>query len=101
MILAPPCSNRTDNLFPYTPSSDLAVAGDRQTRRVDAQAVRRIDQPAEGGPGIVDGRRKPVLGSHAIIDRHDDHPRAAAEIARDHVVRIEVDRKSTRLNSSH
>src|SRR3546814_4208264 len=129
MIRRPPRSTRTDTLFPYTTlfrslgrdrrrhtapgERGDAVRGDARTRHIerdrigephDAHLRRRIiglpevaDQPR--GRGEVDeGARTLILemergGLGYII--------IAIEVDPDHIVPVDLDRKSTRLHSSH
>src|SRR3546814_8163185 len=104
MIRRPPRATRTDTFFPYTTlfrsheghaargALDLRQAGVEQLAgRSDGQLLRHLG-----------GRRDTLhdeaeLVSGAVLQRvHIPHDAVAAE----HVV-VQLDRKSTRLNSSH
>src|SRR3546814_7942442 len=111
MIRLPPRSTRTDTLFPYTTlfrSDEIDAIAVRAFRRraanavtgVDAELV-RLDVP---GPGVVESRdlrRQPQQQPRprgAVGDRIGDRLEPAPQPT---VQRVVVDRKSTRLNSSH
>src|SRR3546814_15148545 len=88
MILRPPRTTRTDTLFPYTRSSDLhggAQVGGRQLHDRQIQVRDLI-----GGLGGIEHLEKDdaVGGDHRVVAGDDLLPR-------------NIDRKSTRLNSSH
>src|SRR3712207_7319959 len=85
MIRRPPRST----LFPYT---TLFRSGDDDLAVVDLRG-RIVSRPAPCG-GM---RLQPVVGRRGPLHRGDDLPARHAAVSR--VVR--VDRKSTRLNSSH
>src|SRR3546814_14134962 len=102
MILRPPRSTRTDTLFPYTSSSELVVVDIRPGSNHGFDGAGLAD---EIGGQDFDGRR-----GRGLADRFDgpDELAGAAigEIVAvdrgDHdVIEAELDRKSTRLNSSH
>ena len=59
-----------------------AVAADRETPGVDAELACVRDDPARGGPGVVDRRRELVLGRQAIVDGDDRDPGLGAVICR-------------------
>src|SRR3546814_15313078 len=97
MLRRPPISTRTDTLFPYTTlfRSDHAGAGfrmqplDRRAHRLE----RRQDLVIQLGP---DRAAQAGIAEEAGGDRSEV---AIALLA--HRLRRFVDRKSTRLNSSH
>src|SRR3546814_7187015 len=107
MILRPPRSTRTDTLFPYTTlfrsrldppdlargRTEPAVAG-RLPRPVRLASPARRPSGAAGRVAVAraDRRRRP---HHAAGVRGLAAPRGRANPA------AELDRKSTRLNSSH
>src|SRR3546814_20557532 len=97
MIRHPPRSNRTDPLFPYTPLFLSDRAEGFRSVRIDAPAIAADDQvvhdPALAGARVdtAEIRVAPVReGTHRPLRQHLRH-RAVDR----------VDRKSTRLNSSH
>src|SRR3546814_5772000 len=97
MIRRPPRSTRTDTRFPYTTlfRSPAALVGDA------GQWPLRFHQPARGAVDVVGDFER---AAKAVRLRTHDHEilhigappgmRAAAE-------NLDLDRKSTRLNSSH
>src|SRR3546814_16075471 len=97
MIRRPPRSTRTDTLFPYTTRfrSLGAVKGAlarQQFVRKAGRLQRSFEIALRAVPGFV--RAHTLVGS-----RRELHPIIGkAQIAID---RVEQDRKSTRLNSSH
>src|SRR3546814_14911361 len=89
----PPCSTRTDTLFPYT---TLFRSGIEHVERVPLVLHAEVDQPWVGFP------------EHALVEVH--RPQAvvgfqAQFIGQEREVMLvagaQEDRKSTRLNSSH
>src|SRR3546814_15168722 len=99
MIRQPPRSIRTDTHFPYAPrfrsrpsrfaQADSAAADVVVAALVDRAAGDRAADGAEDGAGRL-----------RIARRDDVAERAAGDAADDEAGRA-VDRKSTRLNSSH
>src|SRR3546814_8214123 len=114
MIRRPPRSTRTDTLFPYTTlfrsveHGDLLVPegaeGPPYARRAEDAALVVDHQPqavAEAEPAHLRGedvrRRQHVRQLAArVLDGVDVEEHRAGN-----VLRLELDRKSTRLNSSH
>src|SRR3546814_15776456 len=99
MIRRPPRATRTDTLFPYT----TLVRSDLQPH-----AVRRRDRPhfdLVGGAGELDvppQDRVDALAGRGVIGRIVLGSDAAHDLVRQTVVVADhIDRKSTRLNSSH
>src|SRR3546814_16442868 len=91
MIRRPPRSTRTDTLFPYTTLCRSQDEGAAEQRRIDF----RRDQQQRGR-----GRRPPLFEGR--IESSAIH--AAASLTLDiaaSTLNELVDRKSTRLNSSH
>src|SRR3546814_15161664 len=88
MILRPPRSTRTDTLFPYTTLFRSARGGRSAARTLSGAAQR-------GGPGRTAGT---YFGRNRQADRYGD---SWLERQVTLAVRVEPDRKSTRLNSSH
>src|SRR3546814_19982946 len=103
MLRRPPRSKRTDTLFPYTPllrsggrGGEVAVSGERIH---DAGSV--------AGEGVIhnhDGWRNRnvlidlcgVVAGDAVFREQEAKSRGT-----DRIKFVELDRKSTRLNSSH
>src|SRR3546814_14868658 len=98
MIRRPPGSTRTDTLFPYpalfrsVPARDLPPQ-DRRVARASTGFQRVFDETLEGGGGFGDG----VGGEAARVVFGNVMEAVDAENACDRA----IDRKSTRLNSSH
>src|SRR3546814_17819230 len=107
MIRRPPRSTRTDTLVPYTTlfRSALGVGAGAGF----AAGMARVRQGAQDGVGIVDRRRHQGLCFAAGKAEHDALVARALVLvaggidAEGDVARlgVDVDRKSTRLNSSH
>src|SRR3546814_15029682 len=106
MIRRPPRSTRTDTLFPYTTLFRSLYFDSAGRNRVDRERGDRgaaVDQ--QPSRYAVDRRARPEMA----VGRHPDahlvaHHLLIADIeqfgdARE--IRVEADRKSTRLNSSH
>src|SRR3546814_18876759 len=95
MIRRPPRSTRTDTLFPSTTlfRSPAAAPADRRPR----SAKRR--PPADGRTERADGPSTRRSGSRQPHHRADTYDSSSEEPF--HLVRRTIDRKSTRLNSSH
>src|SRR3546814_14938466 len=92
MIRRPPRSTRTDTLFPYTTLFRsprlLRAVGEPGFLPRELPLLQRTDPP---GP---DRRRhRPTAGAREIRPSHRASPIAPSP--------LEIDRKSTRLNSSH
>src|SRR3546814_3148266 len=120
MIRRPPRSTRTDTLFPYTTlfrSLILVALGRRQVRRLGRdQAVDFLRRrPFDGGDGLPEfsgafhlvGERPPLLGPEPgdQLVPAIGVLRQAAAVPQERRGVLEagqiLDRKSTRLNSSH
>src|SRR3546814_17551011 len=84
MVRRPPRSTRTDTLFPYTTLCRSVVA--HREFQVGGQT---LVQPMRDE--VEPPRRGAVHGAVAVADRRGDRREP----------RVELDRKSTRLNSSH
>src|SRR3546814_13509589 len=98
MIRLPPRSTRTDTLFPYTTlfrSARHKTNGGKQRPRRGNGAARYACEWMTPDDLYQAGDRKPGPAAHAKpggwhMDIHDAHAFA-----------LQIDRKSTRLNSSH
>src|SRR3546814_16941589 len=102
MIRLPPTSTRTDTLFPYTtlfrspapaPVAVAPPAPNPVTREADAEAQFHV-MAGE----MAAGRNQPGIAASefiAALQRVDD-----ADLAK-RATALAIDRKSTRLNSSH
>src|SRR3546814_13952642 len=122
MIRRPPRSTRTDTLFPYTTLFRSASRIFRPVRPLSRALLRNsrfktfLDQRIDEEPGAVVARlflrpdhrlqvRHPLEADHQrfgregieLLDPHDGGRLVARRIPRFG----EIDRKSTRLNSSH
>src|SRR3546814_9115032 len=109
MIRRPPRSTRTDTLFPYTTlfRSPAAVCdeAERWNARLDAWAARKgphpfeDDKPAQAGKPGAQGPRKAMKPGtvDALIHRYKN----AHAFLKLRKSTQKIDRKSTRLNSSH
>src|SRR3546814_20621637 len=98
MIRRPPRSTRTDTLFPYTRSSDL------RTHEVLVLPVGiAVFRPCDGAFGCGHEIALQDL-PRARVDDHAVHPLLRVPY-QDRMADVEpevgIDRKSTRLNSSH
>src|SRR3546814_15112066 len=104
MIRRPPRSTRTDTLFPYTTLFRSQMLAD-----LGAEVI-KVETPGVGdvsrylGSGVPD----PTMGSiHLTVNRGkrsialDLKKPEDAEVLRGLIATADVDRKSTRLNSSH
>src|SRR3546814_5418799 len=123
MILRPPSTTRTDTLFPYTTRFRSQCDGEQAVLELRAghlDVVGEVEAALEGagGDAAVEDARLVVFrllllaGDHQAVllggdvqlvlreagDRHDDAIGVVADLL--DVVR-RIDRKSTRLNSSH
>src|SRR3546814_15441369 len=101
MVRRPPRSTRTDTLLPYT-----ALVRSRRWRR---RPKRRVHTPAPRGRGITSIRHH-VLALLAEAGDAEGHDVARFQVDRRLLAHADagrraggddVDRKSTRLNSSH
>src|SRR3546814_20467277 len=114
MIRLPPRSTRTDTRFPYTTlfrSGRSDVRGLEHHRIAEGERGRRL--PRRDRDGKIPRSDKPDDAERLAIRRHvepgprrfERHPvaaqRLAREIAEDARGAQGLDRKSTRLNSSH
>src|SRR3546814_15491125 len=100
MTLRPPSSTRTDTLFPYpTLFRSLADLLRRQGRRVERYGVHATEHGRAGLGFAVRGKR--VDRDRGADARHDQRRVATFGQGDDRLYTREVDRKSTRLNSSH
>src|SRR3546814_14918801 len=83
MIRRPPRSTRTDTLFPYT-----------TLFRSEAQRVEQLDVLL----GVFAGQRRGFAGK--LVEGIGDGDGIVGDVRQRHIAQ-HVDRKSTRLNSSH
>src|SRR3546814_13603367 len=101
MIRRPPRSTRTDPLFPYTTlfqSDGIAVRGRLADLIQDIRAG-QVDQVIVALPWSAEGRLQEVVGQLALTPVRI---RLAPDLANfAFSQRPVIDRKSTRLNSSH
>src|SRR3546814_11287681 len=97
MIRRPPRSTRTDTLFPYTTLFRSQQFGPEIG--IIARRIAAREDMAERMGKAVPFRRMDHGHRLAHLVQHGVHPRAPRRV----VVAVEqqVDRKSTRLNSSH
>src|SRR3546814_12261070 len=102
MIRPPPQSTRTDTLFPYTTLCrsllDLRLGGIERHAEDDLAVLRyqgRLFGDDRRADDVVD-----TLPAH-LLDRPRAHFRRASSCSTALRVSTSVDRKSTRLNSSH
>src|SRR3546814_15293316 len=108
MIRRPPRSTRTDTLFPYT----TLFRSERQVVALGV-AVIELARPADALLGILDhlaplgdpadgARDGEEHGEHRGRDAHRLQDDAGIEVdVGEQLLLDEIDRKSTRLNSSH
>src|SRR3546814_5867844 len=117
MIRRPPRSTRTDTLFPYTTlfrslagaaKQGVLVKGGTHLEtpaRLKAIAMDKTGTLTEGRPRVVEivpfgGRTEiDLLRVAAALEARSGHPIARAILAK--AAALKIDRKSTRLNSSH
>src|SRR3546814_17848791 len=105
MILRPPRSTRTDTLFPYTTlfrSNSLAV-NDIVVERLSLAGKARVDAdqiiiPVAGRAARIRGLDTVAGGTLVQVRLDGDLAYADGRILSDN---LRLDRKSTRLNSSH
>src|SRR3546814_2582470 len=103
MIRRPPRSTRTDTLFPYTTlfrsrsADSFGRDSDRQAAELKLGVIRSA--PAE----LLQAIAATLRPSFAIelVENSDSELRAALSSGRIHMALVPLDRKSTRLNSSH
>src|SRR3546814_14416468 len=109
MIRRPPRSTRTDTLFPYTPLFRSVRLGarlvhDRLEPRFDLLVAVRI-RVRDVVRNIADRGRLAVQagnrGLHRTTDRHNTASWLEIRFGQNRASGVPVDRKSTRLNSSH
>src|SRR3546814_20082075 len=100
MLQRPPSATRTDTLFPYTTLfRSLAVAGAvEEVARIELQP-RLVGPQFESAPRcrIADLRHQVFVAGHLAAE----HPIMIVAAAEHDLLVARVDRKSTRLNSSH
>src|SRR3546814_2474887 len=112
MIRRPPRSTRTDTLFPYTTLfRSVDLGGDIVVERhVGHALIRRFPGDHENGEALLDRPADEALLRVQIEDveavdpgREDDERRLEHFLGRRRILNelVELDRKSTRLNSSH
>src|SRR3546814_14788411 len=118
MIRRPPKSTRTDTLFPYTTllrsiKTDAfhIIDGRHHPHRTDNMLCPCLKPRRRGGIGRLFKRHLVNHRSAALIRRHgvqylrprpeDAETCRTVELMRRKDVEIAIDRKSTRLNSSH
>src|SRR3546814_10061705 len=113
MIRPPPRSTRTDTLFPYTTlfRSDLAIGAVLLELSSAVLQARRAPEGAAGRFALIEDllllehlREHDVPGHHGHEDEDEEGGpcnRAALLKGRHQAIGIRIDRKSTRLNSSH
>src|SRR3546814_3467713 len=114
MLLRPPRSTRTDTLFPYTTLFRSALHTGRRLRTASRSgSFHRVSQPyRQGGaplpardPYISDVDRRGIrIGNAVFIGiKSIDFTSSAVELNRAYGFECQrlLDRKSTRLNSSH
>src|SRR3546814_3360878 len=105
MIRRPPCSTRTDTLFPYP----TLFRSEKAERHRQQQRVRRIGIGVDAAKFHRLAQDK-AIGGHVIDDAEVAQP--CEQAARPHIHEVAADqhlsrnvqsgdRKSTRLNSSH
>src|SRR3546814_7119168 len=124
MMRRPPRSTRTDTLFPYTTlfRSRAEIGIGRGPRRVSlgagglhaggsdrAAAAARTPSRPEPRPDYIPAERRTTLKRRSETMQRDVFPHASRELAEErhklapeiHDAFTALDRKSTRLNSSH
>src|SRR3546814_12062024 len=101
MILRPPRSKRTDTLFPYTTLFRSFIRGNRDFLLGEDYA-RRAGMVILPDPAVVVLHGNPTLLMHGDLLCTDDtaYQQFRAQ-TRDPAWQAGLDRKSTRLNSSH
>src|SRR3546814_18774934 len=101
MIRPPPRSTRTNTLFPYTQRVRSAEPVEKLVARKSAKAALR----AHVGKPLVEFTRDIGHGCEARAALGDVDgpvlPRSIIEVLKQMLVKRAIDRKSTRLNSSH
>src|SRR3546814_13466081 len=97
----PPRSNSTDTLFPYT----TLFRSEHQRAPAAERAIEprlRSRPHRQRGDACEDQRIDPQIGDEPqMVPRRHDDPRQRAEAEIIGQPEMEIDRKSTRLNSSH
>src|SRR3546814_14729608 len=99
MIRRPPCTTRTDTLFPYTTlfrSPDEPALAVKEPCRLPAHARCRAGDE-DGFPSV----RASHNASHDSFWNFAVPHSSEREAARQRGMSLNTDRKSTRLNSSH
>src|SRR3546814_14141519 len=106
MIRRPPKSTRTDTLFPYTTIFRSAIREDVETKF--ARLGRHFDQPLDVRTLLSVVKTEQRAEATVNFTGHTLHAEtngvdvyAAIDLLTDKLDRLLVDRKSTRLNSSH
>src|SRR3546814_11864879 len=98
MIRRPPRSTRTDTLFPYTTRfRSVARTAERTDAAEDEAAARIESERREDGFGIPRALPSRQDGS---LEFGRERPRRDLKIGQHHLLGPDIDRKSTRLNSS-
>src|SRR3546814_7728740 len=97
MIRRPPRSTLTDTLFPYTTLFRSLEVGHVDLVEGGAVADLLRDVCARRGGQVADGDLGALRCEH--LRRRPRHPGCAADDGSD--LAVDLDRKSTRLNSSH
>src|SRR3546814_14235643 len=100
MTRRPPRSTRTATLFPYTPL--FRSRARESAARPRARPTRAPTAPAAAVPRSARGQAQPysLQATGWLAKQHLAHLGLEQELLRD-AQRLEQDRKSTRLNSSH
>src|SRR3546814_5639992 len=102
MIRRPPRSTRTDTLFPYTTLFrsllDPLAAADQHRRAIAGGA--EFQRGADHGPFLAFGEDDALRVLHHLVEEDLQGPGGRVQ-PRPQLMGIGVDRKSTRLNSSH
>src|SRR3546814_19355289 len=97
MIRQPPRSTRTDPLFPYTTpvrsNTRAALLDVAQSTNDYAASIAAMGGSTEAVQGTLDAGRQKIIDTMVALGWTED-------AARDYANQL-IDRKSTRLNSSH
>src|SRR3546814_16038531 len=101
IIRRPPRSTRTDTLFPSTTLFRSAILVRRGCSDREGLTAHRGDDVRRGVEQRVQPQRLQGVDAQRPVDPLGSDPRDAGQLLQRDLLDVRLDRKSTRLNSSH